>query len=235
MKSLYTYIEEARQYAKFPMSYEEFEKFVLAYSRDTDEAEEMAVEHGIPADMVWPLFGYIDGSHVGEITEEDIKLMYDELQRIPLERLPRILGAGSEGSVIAISDDKVIKWFHKHNAVSKPEEMLKLYRYILEHPHKNFPKIYKVTEKYVVLERLETKSSLIKQYDLKYSAEESIKKAVYYGKPMPKDIPAKILNWHVECCKYLKDGGFDYTYPGDLRTKNMGVRPKTKEVVWFDL
>lgn len=235
MESLYTYIEEARQYAKFPMTYEQFERFVLTYDNDTDEAEKMAIEAGIPEDMVWPLFGYIDGGRGGELTEEVIQRIYNELQKIPLERVPRILGAGSEGSVIAVGDDKVIKWFHKYNTIHKPEEIFNLYQYIFKHPHKNFPKIYKVTDKYIVLERLDTKSNIPRMYDIDYTTMQGIRDSVYYGKSMPKGVPARILNWHIECCRYLKDSGFDYFYPGDIRVKNMGVRPKTKEVVWFDL
>ena len=240
MKSLYTYIEEARQYAKFPMSYEQFEKLVLLHDDcNDDEAESLAKDAGIPEDMIWTLFGYIEGNYRPNHAEEDIQSMYNELQKIPLSRLPRILGAGSEGGVIAISNDKVIKWYHKYNMVSSPEDNFEIYQYFLEHPHKNFPKIYKVTKKYVVMERLEMDESKLRPYDLKFSVLKAIHDAVYYNKPLPKDVPAKVLNWHMECCKVMKEYGESHKmrdiYPGDLRLKNIGLRPKTKEVVWFDL
>lgn len=226
MKSLYQTIDEARSLYKFPLSYDEFEEFVLRYFEECDDGADEILKD-IPEKLHEALKGYIDGHYNG--SEESIQSMFDELQKIPLNRIPRILGAGSEGGIVDIGNNRVIKWFHKYNQVRHQDLAIKFYKYFMENPHKNFPVVYRVTDKYVVMEKLNTGTPLCRAYALDYADMDSIANG-----GTPQHIPDIVIKWHRECCKQIEKAVGHPWYPADLNVNNIGQRIGTKEIVWFD-
>ena len=47
------------------------------------------------------------------------------------------------------------------------------------------------------------------------------------------DMTEKVLHWCIDCAQLFKE--IDYYWPGDLALKNIGERPDTHEVVYFDI
>ena len=192
----------------------------------------------------WKTFnGWVEGSWYGS----DLDVLYDILCNVPLKRLDKMLGAGSNGIVIDCGD-KVIKWFHKNTPPIGEDE--RFYNWCLAHPKsKIFPVVYKIGKNYVVMEKLKTGTVRCKFYDkyLGFNGEKieinRVKKSldywIYENDPkveaiLKKDIKIwEVYSWGKKALKCLKEAtGFDKF--SDLRLPNIGER-KNGEIVWFDI
>ena len=181
------------------------------------------------------LIGYIEGYFYGSTADQ----LYDDLLNLPLKRLESMLGAGSYGTALDLGGGRVMKWFHKNTLAERSHKVtMRFFNWCLKNNHPYFPKVYKVTEKYVVMEKLAMEP---KKKIEKYNT--FIKNVVDYRdviafvkgegmKPKFHYTYNECWDWHVSVCKAMMAMGIDY--PSDLHTGNLGIRPGTGEVVYFD-
>ena len=245
MKPLYQFIIENRV-GSLPFTREEFKRY-CPEGWDSENEFIKEIDDRIKKQYgynVWKTFnGWVEGSWYGS----DLDVLYDILCNVPLKRLDKMLGAGSNGLVIDCGD-KVIKWFHKNTPPKGEDE--RFYNWCLEHPDSGvFPVVYKVGENYAVMEKLETRTTKCKKYD-KYlgfngkkieidGVNKPLDYWLYKNDPKIEEILKKdaevweIYCWGRKALKYLKEiAGFDKF--SDLRLANIGER-KNGDIVWFDI
>lgn len=239
MKVLSDIVLEARERIRIPLTRKEFGELTQSMV-DWDDARRDELLAKVPEEYQRALINYLeayfDFSKVDNM--EYRKKFYADMYSIPVQRLKKLLGIGGFGSVIDLGNGKVIKWYHK-KFMKDPEmvSMIKFYKYCKDHPHPNFPVVHKVTDKYVVMEKLDLELARIRKYMIGVINEIQISNHVRKGAPLNIDdnTPEEVINWHIECCKYVNTALGRDAYPGDMRINNVGVRPKTKEIVWFDI
>lgn len=251
MKPLITYIEEAREIVgKLPFTKQQFRFFLKAVADYEDEDPVyLAVQNTITrqyGEKVWRgLLGWCEGSHYKSDPDE----LYDILINLPKDRLARILGAGSYGAAVEMTNGKVCKIFHK-NTPMEPQDR-KFYQYCLNNKSNVFPVVYKLGENYVVMEKLKMDTPKCKKWnkyigmngikipgvnmDMEELAKQCIagdKKAQAAAKALPADIK-EILDWCVDALTRLKKAvGWDSF--SDLRLANIGER-SDGSIIWFDI
>ena len=245
MISLYQYIVENRV-ETLPFSREEFKRYCPNSWDDSDEFvkeidDRIKDKYG---KNVWKTFnGWVEGSWY----DSDLDVLYDILCNVPLKRLDKMLGAGSNGIIIDCGD-RIIKWFHKNTPLKGEDK--KFYEWCLNHPRsKVFPVIYKIGENFVVMEKLKIGTPRCKFYDeyLGFDGKKidingdkhPLDYWIYKNDPKVEKILKKdfkvweVYNWGKKALKYLEEAtGFDKF--SDLRLANIGER-KNGEIVWFDI
>lgn len=170
MKSIQTYVNETRERVgeKFPLSLDEFVEFVGLVADGKDDYTEYKRVEKLITDLagykVWrTLLGWLQGN----AWCVDPETLYKQIQNIPLERVERLLGAGSFISTVKLDDDRVIKWFHEGQKENIEENDWKFYRYCLRRRSKYFPRVYKITDRYLIQEAVEADTKKCKDlYDL---------------------------------------------------------------------
>ena len=187
------------------------------------------------------------------MSKTDLKTFYENFKLIPISRLSKLLGSGSNGIVLDMGS-RCLKLFYGNKI---PSDDKKFYKYIMKNPHPNFPKIYRMGTNWVVMEKLLMYTDLCKEYSklfdvdvqyIEYGLKRKQKAKLYkiagriattkLDKHLPKifiddDIVEKVLHWCIDCAQIFKE--IDYYWPGDLALKNIGERPDTHEVVYFDI
>ena len=115
MKQLIEYIREARETIKVKIPWELFENFMkdaiidMEYddSKYWEPMRELVTKEY--SEKVWRWFyGWCEG-YMQIMKNTTIKDFYNLMKIVPLDRFNRVLGAGSEGRVLDLHDDKVIK------------------------------------------------------------------------------------------------------------------------------
>ena len=172
-----------------------------------------------------------------KITPEEF---YEKIKLIPLDRINRVLGAGSNGIVLDMGD-KVIKIFY-----SKTIKFcdLPFLEWCSKHKSKVFPRVYKLGKNWAVMEKLKTFTPrLVKFYDMIDNVyvdgislyewikqdDDKIDKSKF-----SKD-EWEVIEWGKRCKKEMEDMKSKYiTWPGDLSLKNIGER-NNGEIVFFDI
>lgn len=155
MKPLLTYIEEAREtIGKLPFTLDEFELYLHAADECEEESDEyLKVQNAIIdnyGERVWLGFrGWCEGT----MYKSDTKDLYEILKNIPKNRLSHILGAGSFGSAIEMSNGYVCKLFHKNTPMT--DQDIRFYKWCLSHDSKFFPKVKKLGKNFVIMEKLD--------------------------------------------------------------------------------
>lgn len=245
MKPLHLYIIENRV-ETLPFTREEFKRYCPDSWDDDNEFvkeidERVRKQYGYNA---WKTFnGWVEGSQYGS----DLDVLYDILCNVPLKRLDKMLGAGSNGIVIDCGD-RIIKWFHKNTPMTDEDDSF--YEYCIEHPKSRvFPVVYKLGKNYVVMEKLQTGTPRCKLFDryLGYNGtkvevngvKDSLDNWIYKNDPEVEKVLKKdfkiwtIYEWGKEALRCLKEAtGWDAF--SDLRLANLGER-KNGEIVWFDI
>ena len=207
------------------------------------------------------LAGWLERSYY----DKDAEWIAMSLERLPLGRINRLLGGGSDAIVLELDEDWVIRWTHNGEPLGKER---KYYEYCLRHPEiKCLPRIRKIGRSFVVEERLETLTPECKRYDdLMFNKiyrlpEEGIEcKAwevlAYDGGSLSDSSRARKSDWKgarkALLGQMIKDGDEDvfrwmeamdkvlaetgqYGFPADIRLANIGERKKTGEIVAFDV
>ena len=246
MKPLYIYIEEDRErIGELPFTREEWAEFCEAiFDGGYDDSQMYTIlqkrlmkKYGKTEGWKYfkLLIGYVEGYYYGSTADK----LYDDIQHIPLKRLESMLGAGSYGTALDLGNDRVLKWFHTNTLTERDHKLtMRFFNWCLKNNHPYFPKVYKVTEKYVVMEKLSMEP---KKKIEKYNS--FIKNVVSYRdvinfikgtaeKPKFHHSYKECWDWHVSVCKAMMS--MDIAYPSDLHTGNLGIRPSTGEVVYFD-
>lgn len=247
MKSLYQIILEQRAVVgSLPFTREEFKKY-CPDSWDDDNEFVKDIDNRIlqkyGSKVLNTFRGWIEGSYYGT----DLDVLYDVLCNVPLTRLDRVLGAGSNGIVVDCGD-RIIKWFHKNTPMK--DEDNSFFEWCMKHPKsKVFPVVYKLGKNYVVMEKLKTGTPRCKLYDsyLGFGGKkievngkaDTLDHWIYKNDPaveqeIKKDREAwEVYQWGKTALQYLKESaGFDKF--SDLRLANIGER-KNGEIVWFDI
>lgn len=250
MKPLIDYILEAREtIGKLPFTRQQFKDFVQAvddFDDDSDiwkEIESMVTS--TYGEKVWNGFkGWVEGTQYGS----DVDAMYDILCNLPKNRLEKILGAGSYGAAIELSNGLVCKIFHKNTPMEKSDR--KFFEYCMKNKTNVFPNVRKLGSNFVVMDKLKTNTPKCRLYD-KYLGFSAIKVAdgytmndlvmgVFKGDKKLIKIADKlqgeekeILNWGVEALTHLK-AAVGYTEFSDLRLVNLGERADGA-IIWFDI
>lgn len=245
MIPLFQYITENRV-EKLPFTREEFKRYCPNSWDDEDEFvkeidDRIKNQYGYNA---WKTFnGWVEGSWHGS----DLDILYDILCNVPLKRLDKMLGAGSNGIVIDVGN-RVIKWFHKNTPLKGEDE--KFYEWCLNHPRSVvFPVVYRMGKNYVVMEKLKTDTTRCKFYDryLGWNGEkvevngkkDTLDHWIYKNDPKVEEVLKKdfkiweVYQWGKKALKYLNEAT-GFTEFSDLRLANLGER-KNGEIVWFDI
>lgn len=251
MKSLFESIMESRErMGTLPFTEEQFREFIAAVDDCDDDSpawkymeELITTTYG---KKVWNGFkGWCEGTQYGS----EISDMYRILCNIPKNRLERILGAGSYGAAIELSNGTVCKLFHKNTPMENVDR--KFYEYCRTHDTSVFPKVYKLGKSYVIMEKLKMNTPKCKLWDkyLGFNAKpipgtkyklEDIAKMSFDGdnehaaavRACGEDV-LEILGWAVDVLYHLKEAtgfvGFS-----DLKLANIGERPDGS-IIWFDI
>lgn len=261
MKSLFECILEARErLTQLPFSLEQFKQFVIAcddYNEDDPEYQNIqkivTKEYG---ERVWRgLLGWVEGTQ----WQSDPQDLYNILCWLPKDRIGRVLGAGSYGSVIDMGD-KVCKLFHKNTPMEANDR--KFYEYCMTHNCKQFPIVYKIGKHYVIMEKLQTNTNRCKEYndwvgwspknfvpislpetdtqDGKTTIEDCCKYYLDHKKDIDKAIKQlpkigqEVFEWALEVWNNIRKAVPGANSFMDMRLANIGER-KNKEIVWFDI
>lgn len=233
------YLLEARlRLGQLQITLDEFKEFVKCAVEYDDEAPVFKqIENKVIAiydEQTWRTFlGWVETC--GYISEPGD--LYATLERFPLDRLERLLGSGSFASALQYGDDKVIKWYHPGQGPEKTEKVF--LQYCLNSNPILFPKAYKVTRRFVVLERLDVKTPKAVQYV------DIINKTKYNGTSLyllankvlggevftPDDKDLEAWNWYLGALREAKENGF---IAADLSYNNVGER-EDGTIIWFDI
>lgn len=247
MKSLFDFISEAREtVGKLPFSLDDFKQFLAAVADYDDESaiykqfEEIVTS--TYGKKVWNGFkGWCEGSQYNSEASD----LYDILCKLPKNRLERILGAGSFGAAVELSNGMVCKVYHKNTPMEKTER--KFFEYCAKHGTEKgcpFPRVIRLGSNFVVMEKLKTDTAKCKMYDkyLGFNGEDVDGKTVEQhakdyikNKVQPNlDGDAKeCFEWAVSALTHLKKAvGWDAF--SDMRLANIGERADGT-IVWFDI
>lgn len=250
MKSLISYIKESRlRIGRLPFSFEDFKEFITKCILD-NEFDDAPIWNKIKNsiiqsynEMTWNMFkGWCESVyefHGGRNSKISLEQLYDELSQIPLDRVTRGLGAGSNGVVWEIDKDKVIKLFYGDHIKQQDKIFID---YCYKHPSKVFPRIYKIGDNWVVMEKLKTFTPKLKKW-FEYIDDKKFGGKTIYQWVNEKGVDINIFddfgkdvyNWCIECKEEMKNIKSSYvSWPGDLFIKNCGERDNG-EIVFFDV
>lgn len=243
MKTLYDFILE-RQYVNFDIDFELFSNFmndsVIDGNYDDSPYYNLMREQFINKfdEKLWKIFYSWCESYLF-LKNSNLKDFYKSISNIPLDRLPKLLGAGSNGVVMSIQD-KVIKYFYGESINKYDEDFLK---YCKTHPEvKVFPTVYKIGKNWCIMEKLNTNTPDIRRL-FELIEKEKINGKNIYNWVKEKNVDTSIFNdkqlaaykWCIDCKKAMEDiGSSRIEWPGDLFSKNVGQRDN-KEFVYFDI
>lgn len=246
MKPLIDYILEARErVGKLPFTREQFKEFIKAVDDFDDDSDAWKdVEAAVTSaygEKAWMGFkGWCEGTQYGS----DVDGMYDILCNLPKNRIEKILGAGSYGAAIELSNGLVCKLFHKNTPMEPTDR--KFFEYCLKNKSNVFPDVKKLGSNFVVMEKLAIETPKCKLYDsyLGFKGKkidgktiEDYAKLIFKKKDVDRSIfdeeQLEILDWAVEALTRLHDAtGYDSF--SDLRLINIGER-KDGSIIWFDI
>ena len=250
MKTLSEYINENRlRVGTLPFTFEQFERFVKECILDNefddtliwDEMKDLIIKKY--NEKTWEMFkGWCESVyefHNGRNSKISLKQFYDELSLIPLDRVMRGLGAGSNGVVWEVSKDKVIKLFYNDHIKQQDKIFLE---YCLNHQTKVFPEIYKIGDNWVMMEKLKTFTPKLKKW-FEYIDDKKFEGKTIYDWTIEKNVDESIFDdfgkdvykWCKMCQEEFKHINSPYvTWPGDLFLKNCGER-NNGDIVFFDI
>jgi hypothetical protein len=259
MKSLYDYINEARELlGALPFTREQFKEYLIAASDYDDESEIWQfMERTITdtyGEKAWSGFkGWCEGNAYGSDADE----LYNILTKLPKNRIARVLGAGSFGAAIEIGDNKVCKLFHK-NTPMEPRD-IKFYKYCEGRKSDVFPRVFKLGSNFVVMEKINMNTDKCKLYNSYLGMSPKVKfdgicmEKLLKGMRNPSIITKRdfqkytklvnaftaeqkeIYNWGWAILDGLKEAiGSDDSLL-DLRLANIGERVGSGEIIFFDI
>ena len=248
MKTLADYICERLYVGELPFTYEEFEVFINKCIIDFDDEGPEWVNmktvvtnaYGVTG---WNMFkGWCEsvlGYHHGRNSRITLKQFYDELKRIPLDRISRGLGAGSNGVVWAINDKQIIKFFYGDHIKDCDKPFIE---WCSTHESKVFPKVYKYGENWCIMEKLACGTPKIKKW-FEYLEDKKFEGKTIYDWVSEKNCDESIFDSFgkevYRWCKTIQSemksmNSRSISWPGDLFQKNCGERPNG-DIVFFDI
>ena len=250
MKSLYSYLCEAREsIGKLPFGLDEFKIFMTLCIIDAqyDDAEIWDVirkkfETKYPANL-WRTFTSMCECYF-ELKDVSLEEFYKSFENIPVDRVKRVLGAGSNGVVLKVDKDKAIKIFYGDHIKTCDEPFI---RYCYKHDSSVFPKVYKIGKNWCLIELLKTHTDKCRLYM------HTLDKSKVGGKTLFchlmdnkyqfdkidisefSDIQKEVFFWCKEIAAEMDAINSKYiVFPGDLVLNNIGERDNG-EIIFFDI
>ena len=249
MKNIKCFLFERNYIGNLPFTFEDLCDFIRDIWDDESESyikmRQCIIDNY--GERAWSgFYGWIESK-----SNMDPMSLYIKLQKFPQDRLARILGSGSYGSVFTIGNDKVIKWFN----LPPEKDDIKFYKYCLNNKSKYFPIIYKYTDKYCIMEKLKDNTSKCKLYSKTinkrfkingkntsiWGIENQVIKGEKFTKKDQIEIDKYIKNlskeekeiydWFSNAMSEAHNNGFIAV---DMKSTNIGERPNG-DVVWFDI
>lgn len=249
MQTLYSIFEARTGIGHLPFTLDEFKKFMnesiigLKYD-DVDVWEDMRkkFETKYPH-YLWKVFTSLCESYLS-LKNVSLEEFYSSFQNIPIDRVQRILGAGSNGVVLKMGNDKVIKLFYGDHIKTCDEPFL---RYCLTHKSSVFPKVYKIGKNWCIMELLKPYTDKCKLY-MKVLDHSNIEGKTLFLHMVDSnynfdkidiskfnDIQKEVFFWCKQIAEEMKNINSKYIYfPGDLVLNNIGERDNG-EIIFFDV
>jgi hypothetical protein len=240
MKTLKQYILERAYITDIPFSYELFENFmrdaiIEANYDDSEYWEQMKEAISAVNPKIWRWFYGWCESYL-ELKNVSIREFYDSIKQIPYDRFERVIGAGSNGIVLTVGDDKVLKVFYGDHIKSIDEPFIK---YCHKRKSSVFPYVYKIGKNWCIMEKLKIGTPKCRRYmntidnckTMKFISDVQAEKEPI---GLSKD-ELEVYNWclavkrEMDAIKSKAIG-----YPGDLTINNIGERDNG-EIIFFDV
>ena len=243
MKTLYDCLLETRETVKMHIPFDLFDSFMrdAIIDMNYDDSEWWKPMRELVTDLygakVWRWFYGFCESYLQVKSEMSIEQFYDNIKRVPLDRFERVIGAGSEGIVLDVNDDKVIKISYS-KTFGKTEA--KFYEYCSKHKSNVFPVIYKLGKNWCVMEKLEPHTKKCNDYiktiedrTTGFRFISDICKGILPDTSTFSDIQKEVYDWCIAVKTEMEDNKIS-EYPGDLGINNIGER-SNGDIVFFDI
>lgn len=255
MKTLFDYIVEAREYFNPEFGLEEIKALFTSIEQD-DEFDEEILNILCPAgmnvnalDAILTAYFYSKSGMAGKVTDAGCQKFLDMIKKQPVDRIKRILGAGGEGMIYDIGNNRILKVFFDTDFLGDMVRNLKSLKSMVGKHFETLPDIYKVTDTYLIRENVvpATKKCL-KYYSIattKYpgledvggTMERGFARGEYYtvntAVPKTKDVQ-EVRKWLLALRKDLASIGINIERNyGDFKPANLG-ETKDGRVVYFD-
>jgi hypothetical protein len=154
-----------------------------------------------------------------EITRKKLIPVFEKVKRIPIKYIKKSIGSGCFGMVLPHGKNKIKKIFYK--PMNKFER--KFYLFCKTGRSNVFPKVYKITEHYIIMEKLTPNTLDVQDFVDYLLSPELFKKNQDFD---------EIKIWGDEVKRELKFL-FGIDGYGDLRPDNVGERPNG-DIIYFD-
>lgn len=250
MESLYNYILEARErVGSLPFSVQEFENFmqdaIIDANYDDSQYWDILKDKFCEKypEKLWRVFTSICEKYL-ELKDTTIEEFYNSFANIPIDRINNVLGAGSNGVVLKIGVDKVLKLFYGDDIKKCDEPFIK---WCYSNESNVFPKVYKIGKNWCTMELLSMHTGKCQLYI------NTLDKSNINGKSLFRiladnkyqfdkidtstftDIQLEVFNWCKQVSKEMEDMNSRYIkFPGDLVINNIGER-KDGKIIFFDV
>jgi hypothetical protein len=200
-------------------------------------------------DMISVYYCSKSGMH-GKITDEGCKKFLEMIRKQPLERIKRILGAGGEGMVYDLGDDRILKILFDTDWMGQNQRNLKLMKSMIGRKFETLPRTYKVTKNFIIRENCEPNTPRVQKFhDIATKKQFHDDKVSYenlvVGGHSDKALAMAVSNeekdvvkWLMKCCEELRSIGYNpgedgINNLGDFRPANLG-ETKDGRIVYFD-
>lgn len=255
MKNLFEYILENREYFNPEFGIEEI-KVLFTGMAENEEFDEEILSRICPfnmnidtADAILTAYFYSKSGMNGKVTNETCRKFIDMIKKQPVDRIKRILGAGGEGMVYDLGNDRVLKIIFDTDFVSNGAQNLKIYKSMIGKNFVTLPKIYKVTQHFIIRESVTPATTKCANYyriattnypglkDVGGTMERGFARGKIYdvnvGVPKSNNIQ-EVRKWLLTLRNELNSIGINIKVNyGDFRLKNIG-ETKDGRVVYFD-
>ena len=255
MKALLDYILEAREYFNPDVELEDVMLLFTSMAKD-DEFDETLLSMMCPAgidentlDAILTAYFFSKSGMGGKVTKEGCQKFLDMVKKQPLERIKRILGAGGEGMVYNLGDNKVLKMMFDVDFLGDRNKHIAICKSMIGKHFETLPDIYKVTGDYVIRDDVTPSTPKCKEYykiaTTKYPGLEDVggtmERGFARGKiydvniavPKTKEIQ-EVRKWLLKLRNELYTIGMEIKNNyGDFKPANLG-ETKDGRVVYFD-
>lgn len=170
MKTLLDYIREAREYFNPEFGIEEVKTLFMGMY-DDDEFDDVLLKNLCPHNMdvraldaILTAYFYSKTGMGGKVTDETCRKFLDMIHKQPVDRIKRILGAGGEGMVYDLGNNRILKIIFDTDFVGSNTQTLATYRRMVGKYYKTLPNIYKVTKNFIIRENVEPATTKCRKY-----------------------------------------------------------------------
>lgn len=178
MKTLFEYITETREYFSPEIPFERIDFVFKTYFAPSDaEPEEHEfdiygeLEPWLPKNIgpgtllgILMAYWYSENGMGYHYSEEGVGKFMKLITSQPLSRVEKILGAGSEGLVIHIGGDKVMKILFDTDFLGSNKKMLSTLRNMIGKRFETLPNVYKVTKNIIIRDDVMPDTPLCREY-----------------------------------------------------------------------